>query len=314
MFAPRHDAFTEYFEMSQNRRTFLTTIGASAVAAVIAPNAAKAATAHGSQTQTHPRRGDDACASRQPTAAKLERIGIQLYSLRERAAADLAGVLAALSKIGYAEVEMAGYYGHAAAEVRGLLDENHLTAPSAHIGIDVIEKDPDRTFAAAHTIGHTWITVPSPAGEPKTLDNWKAFAVRLNAAGAAAKAAGFRFAYHNHDTEFRSIDGTAPWDVLMRNTDPSLVAAQIDLYHAVNGGADPLDLIARYGSRIKMLHVKDMGAGSRRMVDVGAGTIDFKTIFAHAKGIEHYFVENDQPADPLAFAANSYKYLANLEF
>jgi sugar phosphate isomerase/epimerase len=287
--------------MPQNRRSFLTTV-AAATAAVVLPRPMRAES------------GSPSSMEARAASAKIQKIGIQVYSLRTRANLDLAGVLAALSKIGYAEVELAGYYGHPASEVRELLDQNHLAAPSGHIGIDFIEKAPDATFADARTVGHQWITVPSPSGRLTTIDNWKRFAGRLNGAATQAKAAGFRFAYHNHDAEFRKVDGVAPWEVLMGETDPSLVAAQIDLYHAVNGGADPLDLIARYGSRIKMLHVKDMSATDRKMVDVGAGTIDFKTIFARAKGIEHYFVENDNPVDALAFAVNSYKYLSNLEF
>jgi sugar phosphate isomerase/epimerase len=247
-------------------------------------------------------------------ATRIQRLGIQLYSLRDRAATDLGGVLEALSKIGYSEVETAGYYGHPAAEVRELLDRNHLKAPSAHIGIEAIETKGDRTFADAKVIGHEWLTVASPPTPIRTIGEWEAFAARLNRAGTQAKAAGFRFAYHNHDAEFRVLDGVAPWDVLMRETDPNIVTAEIDLYHATVGGADPLDLLARYGSRIKMLHVKDMSPSSHKMVDVGAGTIHFKPIFAHAKGIEHYFVENDNPADSMQFAANSYSYLSTLEF
>jgi sugar phosphate isomerase/epimerase len=83
----------------------------------------------------------------------------------------------------------------------------------------------------------------------------------------------------------------------------------------VNGGADPLELLARYPGRFKMLHVKDAMPGpEHKMADVGAGSIDFKTIFARARGIEHYFVEHDQPADPFASAAASFSYLSKLEF
>ena len=279
--------------MAQTRRTFLRTLGATATAAYA---------------------GLGVRADAMVPEAKLGRIGIQLYSLRKLAAGDLAGVLERLARIGYSEVEIAGSYGHSASEFRSLLARDKLTAPSAHIPVDAIEQHPDDIFADAKTMGHEWITVPSPSGAVRTIAEWKTFATRLNRAAALAKAAGFRFAYHNHDTEFKSIEGSVPWDVLMGQTDPSLVFAQIDLYHAVNGGADPLDLLRRYGPRIKMLHVKDMGAADRKMVDVGAGTIAFKSIFAHAKGIEHYFVENDEPSDPLAFAAHSYAYLSKLEF
>jgi sugar phosphate isomerase/epimerase len=82
----------------------------------------------------------------------------------------------------------------------------------------------------------------------------------------------------------------------------------------VNGGGDPLAFLARYPGRYKMLHVKDSVGPEHKMADVGAGQIDFKTIFSKAKGVEHYFVEHDQPADPIASIAASYKYLANLEF
>ena len=83
----------------------------------------------------------------------------------------------------------------------------------------------------------------------------------------------------------------------------------------MNGGADPLALLARYPGRFKMLHVKDSaGPPDNKMTEVGAGTIDFKKIFASAKGIEHYFVEHDQPADAIASASASYRYLAAMEF
>lgn len=285
------------FPMTQSRRTFLGVLGSAAAAGFARPTV-----------------GGSWRPAREPSSAKLDRIGIQLYSLRTLATTDLAGVFAALARIGYVEVETAGYYGHTAAEVRELLRQNHLAAPSAHIAIEAIERSPSTTFADAQTIGHQWIVVPSPPGRISSIDEWKSFADRLNAAGMATKSAGFRFAYHNHDTEFRPIDGRVPWDVLMAETDPSTVSAQLDLYHAVNGGADPLDLLSRYGSRVRMLHVKDMAARTRAMVDVGAGTIDFKTIFARASQIEHYFVENDTPADPLAFADHSYKYLSTMEF
>ena len=293
--------------MDQNRRTFLKMLGAAS-ALWTAPSAR----ARGAPPEA--RAPSDRPRAPHAAPAKLERIGIQLYSLRQLASVNLASVLERLSKIGYREVETAGYYGHSAADVRDLLARYKLTAPSAHLPVEAIEQSPDEVFGDARTIGHQWITVPSPSGRMQTLDDWKAFAARLNHAAGLTTAAGFKFSYHNHEAEFKAINGTVPWDVLMHETDATRVYAQIDLYHAVNGGADPLDLLARYGPRIKMLHVKDMGRADRRMVDVGAGTIDFKTIFAHARGIEHYFVENDNPADALTFAANSYAYLSTLSF
>ena len=247
---------------------------------------------------------------------KISRIGIQLYTLRQAASADLAGTLARLAKIGYKELEFAGYYNHPATEVRALLDQNGLTAPSAHVGLNLIENAPEKTFADAKVVGHEWITVPSlPSGKRESVDDWKRLAAQFNAAATKAKAAGFRFAFHNHNDIIRKTGDVLPIDILMKETDPALVSYEMDIYWVVNGGADPLDLLARFPGRFKMFHVKDAMPGpEHRMADVGAGSIDFKTIFARAKGIDHYFVEHDQPADPFASAAASFGYLSKLEF
>ena len=122
-------------------------------------------------------------------------------------------------------------------------------------------------------------------------------------------------AFHNHNDIIRKTGDVLPIDILMKETDPALVSYEMDIYWVVNGGADPLELLARYPWRFKMFHVKDAMPGpEHRMADVGAGSIDFKTIFARAQGIEHYFVEHDQPADPFASAAASFSYLSKLEF
>jgi sugar phosphate isomerase/epimerase len=281
--------------MSHTRRTFLTTLGAAAV---------------GLASRRRALLASDGVPSR------LSSIGIQLYTLRRLAATDLAGTLEQLAKIGYKEIEFAGYYNHSASEVRDLLKQNGLTAPSAHIAINLIENEAAKTFDDARIIGHEWITVPSlPRGAYVTADDWKRVAEQFNTAAAKVKAAGFRFAFHNHNDIVKQTGDVMPIDILMKETDPALVSYQMDIYWVVNGGADPLALLSRYPGRFKMLHVKDSaGPPDNKMTAVGAGTIDFKKIFASAKGIEHYFVEHDQPADAIASASASYRYLAAMEF
>lgn len=283
--------------MLQDRRSFLATLGGIA-AGLSSGRAASAAALLGGRPE------------------KLTRIGIQLYTLRRQAQADLAGTLAALAKIGYREIELAGYYDHPATEVRAILDQNGLASPSGHIAIESIETNPSKTFADAHAVGHRWITVPSlPRGAKATADDWKAIAGRFNTAAAACKSAGFRFAFHNHNDIVRRTGDVLPIEILMKETDPALVSYEMDIYWVVDGGADPLALLSAYPGRFKMFHVKDSTAApERKMADVGAGTIDFKSIFAKAKGIEHYFVERDDAPDPLASAAASFTYLSNLEF
>jgi sugar phosphate isomerase/epimerase len=284
--------------MEQNRRSFLRTLGAGT-----------AALAAG---WTH-----KSLLAEPLEARKLGRIGIQLYTVRKPASTDLAGVLEQLARIGYKEVEFAGTYNHTAAEARDMLNHNGLVAPSAHIPIDAIQSAPDKTFADAHTLGLTWITVPSlPRGSHVTADDWKKVAAQFNDAATKAKAAGFRFAFHNHNDIVKKTGDVLPVDILMAETDPNLVSYEMDLFWAVSGGADPITLLRRYPGRFKMFHVKDGVAPytDQTQADVGKGSIHFKPIFADAKGIQHYFVESDSAADPMTFAANSYQYLKNLNF
>jgi sugar phosphate isomerase/epimerase len=283
--------------MVQDRRTFLATLGAAALGVSS--------------------RGAMAAPAEPPGRAKIPRIGIQLYTVRRPAAADLAGTLTRLGQIGFKEVELAGYYNHSAADFRRLLDAAGLKAPSGHIAIELIENNPAKTFDDAHAVGHEWITVPSlPRGRRATEDDWKRVAAQFNAAARKAKDAGFRFAFHNHNDITRTTNGILPIDILMRETDPSLMFFQMDIYWAVSGGADPLALFAKYPGRFTMVHVKDGKPPytDASQTDLGQGTIDFKAIFARAKGIQHYFMESDSAADPMVFAASGYKYLANLEY
>ena len=257
-------------------------------------------------------------APRVAGARKLEKIGLQLYTLRGEMRRDLPGTLAAVAAIGYREVEFAGYFDRTPAQIRELLQRNQLTSPSTHLGIDVIEKDVRKTADDARVIGHEWLTVPSlPRGQRATVDDWKTIAEQFNRVGAQVKAAGLKLAFHNHDAELRKVGDVTGLDVLIRETDPALVAFEMDIYWVVKGGGDPLDFIARYPGRFRMVHVKDAGpAPDRAMTEVGGGTIDFARIFAQRgrAGIQHYFVEHDNPADPMASARASFAHLRRLEF
>ena len=281
--------------MAETRRTFLATLGAATLGLATGRRTLAALTA---------------------TRTKLSRIGIELYTLRREASVDLAGTLERVAKIGYKEVEFAGYHNHAATEVRDLLKQNGLTAPAAHIDIVAIRNTPDKTFEDARTVGHEWIVVPTPpAGKRDTIEDWKRIAEQFNAAAKQVKAAGFRFGFHNHNDVFKKIGDVVPIDVLMKETDSSLVSYEMDVYWVVNGGGDPVDLLTRYPNRFRLMHLKDsMGAPDHKMADVGSGTIDFKAVLAHAKGVEHYFVEHDDPPDAFADVAASYSYLSKLEY
>ena len=276
------------------RREFVKTLAAAGVA-IACPGAVRTA---------HP-------------ARRLDKVGLQLYTVRDKMKDDFEGTLARVAEIGYKEVEFAGYFDHTPTDVKAILDRHGLSAPSTHIAL-AGEDAWQTSLETAKAIGHEYIVVPwIPEERRKTLDDWKSVADVFNRAAKMAHDAGLQFAYHNHDFEFPKVDGQVPYDVLLQNTDPKLVQLEIDLYWMTKGGQDPLAYFARWPGRIPLVHVKDSaGAPEHKMVDVGQGKIDWKRIFAKQDqaGIKHFFVEHDQPPQPFDDIAASYRYLKQLEF
>ena len=239
--------------------------------------------------------------------------GIQLYTLRTVLEKDPEPVLQALGRIGYREVEMAGRYGKSAAEFRAMLDRAGLRAPSTHIPIDQLSGAAlDQSIADAKVLGNEWIVCPWLDESMRTPDGFNRLVDVLNQAGQRVHAAGLRFAYHNHDFEFKPLpDGMLPYDMLLSRTDADRVKMEMDLYWITKAGKDPIAYMTRYPGRITLVHVKDMDA-SGNMADVGQGRIDFARIFAADPAIEHYFVERDDAPNPVENARVSYAALSRL--
>jgi sugar phosphate isomerase/epimerase len=267
-------------------------------------------------------------------AFHIDRVGLQLYTVRDLMKKDFEGTIAKVAQIGYKEVEFAGYFGRSPQDVRAILEKDGLTSPSTHVDYDIVEKKWPETLDTAHTIGHAFVVCPwIDAKQRKTPDGWKRATELFNRAGEAAQKAGIQFAYHNHAFEFEpseALGGKFPYDFLLENTDPKLVKMEMDLCWITVGGQDPLKYFDRYPGRFPLVHVKDWtskGPGgndyggatgaSRKpghMTDVGQGEIDWKRIFAQSgkAGIQHYFVENDEPKSAFEDIKISYDYLAKL--
>jgi len=254
------------------------------------------------------------CAS----GRRLDRIGLQLYTVRAAMARDVEGTLARVAEIGYREVEFAGYFDRTPAAVNAALANAGLDAPATHVPYESLADGWDQVLATAAAIGHGTVLVAwIPREARPDLDGWKRVAELFNRAGERARTAGLRFGYHNHDYEFAPVAGETPYDVLLGATDPALVTFEMDLYWTVKGGRDPLAYFAAHPGRFELVHVKDSaGPPDHRMVDLGGGTIDFAAILARSvqAGIRHYFVEHDQPRDPFAFCRDAFVYLRRLEF
>ena len=289
--------------MSTTRREFLTSLGALAAAAACRKGAGAI---------------DSASVAPAATRRRLDRIGIQLYTVRQQMRADMPATLARMAQIGYKEVEFAGYFGRTPAQVKELLAQNGLTSPSTHLAIELVRTD--KTLDEAVETGHQFVTVPSlPRANTATADAYRATADEFNKIAERAKSRGLKFAYHNHGAELRPLDGVVPYDLLVNGTDPSLVHFQVDVFWMVSGGRDPREFVRANPKRVPMLHIKDSaGPPHQTQVDVGKGTIDFAGILREDASrnnlIRSVFVEHDSPADPMLFAQTAYDYMSRLEF
>ena len=256
------------------------------------------------------------------TAPSANGVGVQLYTVRDLLQQDFEGTLEKVAQVGYRRVELAGMYDRKPEQVRAVLDRLQLTAPSAHVGANLLRQDMAQQIQIAKTLGHEYITAPSfPIPRTGgTEDAWKQAAAEFNRFGTACREAGLRFAYHNHNWELAPIaGGRSGLDVLLAETDPALVDFELDLYWAAHAGRDPLALFAQYPGRFTMWHVKDMREpqGAKAMAPVGQGTLDFRAMFAKAQqsGLRHFFVEHDNAAQTggsLASIQASFAHLRQL--
>lgn len=254
---------------------------------------------------------------------RIEKIGLELYTVRDALQKDFDGTLTRVAGIGYKEVELARYFANmqgwdpAPKEARRILDSHGIAAPATHVPyIALAPENWPRVIEASGILGHKYIVNPSiDRLLAKTVDGWKKAAEAFNRAGMESSRSGIQFGYHNHVEEFKPIDGQLPYDILLNETDPKLVKMEMDIGWAHKAGADPLKYFAKYPGRFPVVHVKDFDA-SGNMTDVGNGVIDWKQIFAKSDlaGIKHYFVEFDNPKDPFASIQACYAYLEKLRF
>jgi sugar phosphate isomerase/epimerase len=229
-------------------------------------------------------------------------ISLQLYTVRDLTAKDFGGTMRDVAQIGYRYVELAGYGNlKTAAEAKKALDDAGLKASGMHAPIDVLEKDPSKSFDEADVLGLKNIICPwIPEERRKDAAAWRTIAGILNRAGQAAVDRGFDFAYHNHSFEFQKFDGKYALDILWEHTDHKLVKSELDVYWVQHGGVDPAAYIRQLGGRCILLHLKDMAAGpDKRFAPVGTGILDFKAICDEATkaGVKFGVVEQDNCYD-----------------
>jgi sugar phosphate isomerase/epimerase len=279
------------------------------------------------------------CGRRKAWAApeqKIDKLGLQLYTVRDQLKADFDGTLAKVAAIGYEEVEFAGYFDHSPKDVRAAIARHGLVSPACHVPWEVLGDKWPAQIESAEIIGQSYLVCPwIPKQIRKQPDGWQHVAETFNRAGEASKKAGIQFAYHNHWFEFlqsneQALKGKLPYDFLLEACDPSLVKMELDLCWIVVGGGDPLRYFERYPGRFPLVHVKDVkklpavsasggqnfGDSVKDMTEVGSGMIDWRKIFAKSEkaGIKHYIVEHDKAKAPFNSIKISYDYLRQLRW
>lgn len=243
----------------------------------------------------------------------------QLYSARNFQPYE--AVLRIIADLGYAEVEgFSGVY-HDPEEFRAALDKNGLKMSSGHFGIDILENDFDGAIEIAGTFGVRVIICPFlvPDDRPEDAEGWESFADRLAAIGEKCRSAGFGFAWHNHDFEFKAVaDGSLPQKIILDHAPE--IGWEMDVAWMVRGGADPVEWIEPYGPRIVAVHLKDIApagecADEDGWADVGQGTVDWSGIMValrdHSQA-EIFIMEHDNPNDIARFAHRSIDYARKL--
>ena len=183
-------------------------------------------------------------------------IAVQLYSVRDDMGEDFEGTLRKVSEMGYEGVEFAGLYDHSAEEVKALCAELGLVPISAHVSYyDLLEEGTLETYAA---VGCKFIAIPWLDEDPRPGGkDYPKFVEDVKKIGAKAKELGMQLCYHNHDFEFKKVDGKYILDTIYDDIPADLLQAQLDTCWVNVGGEDPVKYIKKYAGRVDILHLKD---------------------------------------------------------
>jgi sugar phosphate isomerase/epimerase len=253
-------------------------------------------------------------------------IGIQLFTVRDLMAKDPEGTLKKLAEIGYKEFEADA---DTIFKLHPLLKQLGLQAPSTHYRHNQVKADWEKEVERAKAADVKYMVDAYIDGsDRKNLADLKKIVELFHQAGEQCHKAGIQFCYHNHNFEFRKVDGEVMYDFLLRETDPKLVKFELDCGWITRAGYDPAEYMHKYPGRFPLLHIKDIKAGlppatsgasnanGAIFAELGRGVVNWKSVFAAAKkgGLKHYFVEEDECDVPVLEAVKiNYDYLHNLK-
>jgi sugar phosphate isomerase/epimerase len=253
-------------------------------------------------------------------------IGLQLSTLVKQKVDEtqLKDYLRQIAAIGFQEIEpWYAAYTIPAEQLRKNIEDSGMTVASGHFEYTNLTADFAGQLKYAKALGLKWMVCPMlPKSQWTSADGFRIAAHQFNEWAKQVNDSGMRFAFHNHDYEFRKFDGVTGYDILLKETDPTLVFYEMDCYWITQAGYDPAEMLIRLGRRVRMLHIKDHKPGyppsndmedsSAHFTEVGSGAVNWPAILAVAEklNIEHYFIEQDHiDGPPLESLRTSYNYL-----
>ncbi|HMV47927.1 MAG TPA: TIM barrel protein [Blastocatellia bacterium] len=253
-------------------------------------------------------------------------IGVQLYSLRENFAKDVAGTLDQARGFGIENVELAGTYNLPPEKFKAMLDAKGLKPISAHFPFEKFRDNVEAVAAEAKVLGVQYVGcawIPHQTFDEKTA---REAAAVFNRAGEALAKHGLKFFYHIHGYEFQPHGAGTLFDLLMAETRPQFVRYEMDVFWVVHPGQDPVKLLEKYGNRFELMHVKDMKKGTptgvltgtsdvKNDVAIGTGQMNWPAILKAAQkaGVKHYFLEDESPTSVQQIPL-SLRYLEKVKF
>ena len=252
-------------------------------------------------------------------------LGVQAYTYRNHWDKGVAAVLDTIQKLGITEIEAGAPKGLSPEEFRKMCAARGISIPSTGAGYDEIVKDPMKAVERAKALGSKYVMVawiPHERGN-FTLENAKKAVADFNRAGKVLHDNGLTLCYHTHGFEFQPHGEGTLMDYMIQNTDPRYVSFEMDVLWTYFGGGDPVALLNKYGSRWKLMHLKDLkkgvegnltgGTPHENDVPLGTGQIDMENVIRTAKkvGIKHFFIE-DESEKELAYVPVSIEYLKGL--
>ena len=236
--------------------------------------------------------------------------GMCSYTHRDQFKKDVPATLDAIKALGITDMEFSNLFGKTAAELRQLLDARGMVCTSFGVNYDDLVKKTDVVAGNAKALGAKFVRVAwLPSRQPFTLELAKQTAAEFNRIGKQLREQhGLTFCYHNHGYEFVKQDNGTLFDVLVAETNPQDVSFELDILWAHHPGANPAALLAKHGSRFKLMHLKDLRQGVKgdlsgktaveNDVALGTGQIDIPAVLKAAQkaGVLHYYIEDESPS------------------